>query len=601
MAHPIINRDLDYPKAESKLGLSAYEQTYVTRNRLFYAGDHWQQGDGYNGPRPSDDDPLADELWEFLHRGFTSKNIVKEGTDRQADAILGKVPDVNFSMRAPRRKVAKQVPDPAFVPDPAKPGEKAPLIDDPAGALVDEPLSTAEQALIDEASAAWDVFFTVRKPHRILKRALKSRLWGGRSYMRVYVPPKFRRDGVVPFAGTLNEAILRVFLDTPDLEDATVLTDSITQDSISLVRYDRGEESKVIETSFVDDRGLTFVGTIEQDKRQDLPATVAQPMALLPASPPDVVSAAEAADPLPSVELSDPLDLGGHITTYELNGDLLITEQVVSNNKLVNLSLTMASHVLVESGFSEMAVTNVEFETESVADPTAQGGFREKPKRLKRGMGAVLNLVGQSIIDPGTGKETLAEPDVHYKEPSPITTFSDGKLLGYRNCLEEMHQVHALISGDATPSGESRITALADFAIFSLDFKEETDACGEWLDETVLYWASVLMNKPGRFNSLRASFDSKIDLGRLSAEERKQLLDEVEKKVLSRESYMMIVGRSDPATEFAKIKEEDGALNQEASLKIERARLALEQDRRALSQGGGDPSLSGGTGAGAGA
>jgi hypothetical protein len=190
---------------------------------------------------------------------------------------------------------------------------------------------------------------------------------------------------------------------------------------------------------------------------------------------------------------------------------------------------------------------------------------------------------------------------VHYKEPSPITTFSDGKLLGYRNCLEEMHQVHALISGDATPSGESRITALADFAIFSLDFKEETDACGEWLAETVLYWASVLMNKPGRFNSLRASFDSKIDLGRLSAEERKQLLDEVEKKVLSRESYMMIVGRSDPATEFAKIKEEDGALNQEASLKIERARLALEQDRRALSQGGGDPSLSGGTGAGAGA
>jgi hypothetical protein len=603
MAHPFINNALDYNSAESKLGLSAYEQTFVTRNRLFYAGDHWQEGEGYNGPRPSGDDPLADSLWEFLHRGFTSKNVIKEGTDRQADAILGRVPDCNFTPRAPRLKVPKQIADPNFVPDPANPGAPAPMIDDPSGAKVDAPLSPEEQILVEEASAAWDVFFTRRKPHRIMKRALKSRLWGGRSYLRVYVPPKFRRDGVVPFAGNLNEAILRVFIDTPDLEDSVVMTDAITQDAVSLVRYERGEDSKVIETSFVDDRNLTFVGTIEQDQRQDLPATISRPLALLPASPPAVVEAALAANPLPNVELSDPLDLNGHITTYEMNGDPLITEQVVSNNKLVNLSLTMASHVIVESGFSELAVTNVEFETERVNDPQSSTGFRDKPKRLKRGMGAVLNFVGQTIIDPQSGKETLATPSVNYKEPSPITTFADGKLLGYRNCLEEMHQVHALIAGDATPSGESRITALADFATFSLDFKEEVDACGEWLAETVLYWASVLMNKPGRFNSLRASFDSKIDLGRLSAEERAQLLTEVEKKVLSRESYMMIVGRGDPRAEFAKIKEEDAELNQEATLRTERARLALDADRAALTAGGtgsGDPSLSGGGASGGG-
>lgn len=599
MAHPIITNDLDYNKAESHLGLSAFERTYVTANRLFNAGDHWQQGEGYNGPRPADDDPRAEELWEFLRRGFTSKNVVKECDDRQANAVLGKVPDCQFSYREPRRKVPKRIADPNFMPDPAQPDLKAAEIDDPSGAMMDEPLSPQEQSLVNDAAAAWDVFFSVRKPHRIMKRALKSRLWGGRSYVRVYVPPKFRKGERVPWASTLIEAVQRIFLDTPDIEDAIVLNDSVTQDAVSFVRYEVGDD-KVIETSFVDDEGRTFIGTLTAAQTQDPSALTRSPLALLPASPPDVVEGVMRANPLPNVNLSEPIDLNGRLTTFELNGDPLISEQFVSNQKLVNLSLTMASHVIVESGFSEMAVSNVEFETEEVADASAPGGKRERPKRMRRGMGAILNFVGQTIIDPATGKETLATPGINYKEPSPITTFEDGKLLGYRNCLEEAHQVHALIAGDATPSGESRITALADFAIFSLDFKEEVDACGEWLAEVVLYWASVLMNQPGKFKALRANFDSKLDLGRLSAEERTQLMTEIDKKVLSRESYMMIVGRSDPRSEFAKIKEEEGMLNEEASLRIERARVGLEADRRAL--GAGNPALGGGaTGEGAGA
>lgn len=601
MAHPIITNDLDYNKAESHIGLSAFERGYVTANRLFNAGDHWQGGEGYNGPRPAEEDAHRDELWEFLRRGFTSKNCVKECTDRQANAILGKVPDTQFSYRAPRRKVPKKIADPNFIPDPAQPDLKASEIDDPEGATMDEPLTPQEQAHLDEAAAAWDVFFSVRKPHRIMKRALKSRLWGGRSYVRAYVPPKFRRGDRVPWATNLIEAVQRIFLDTPDLEDAVVLNDSVTQDAVSFVRYEVGDD-KVIETSFVDDEGRTFVGTMTAAQTQDS-ALTRSPLALLPASPPDVVEGAMRANPLPNVELSEPMDLGGRLTSFEMNGDPLISEQFVSNQKLVNLSLTMASHVIVESGFSEMAVSNVEFETEEVADAGAPGGRRERPKRMRRGMGAILNFVGQTIIDPQSGKETLATPSIHYKEPSPITTFEDGKLLGYRNCLEEAHQVHALIAGDATPSGESRITALADFAIFSLDFKEEVDACGEWLAEVVLYWASVLMNQPGKFNDVRANFDSKLDMGRLSAAERDQLLGEIDKKVLSRESYMMIVGRGDPRSEFAKIKEEEGQLNQEASLRIERARVGLEADRQALQANGGNPALGGGgaTGAGAGA
>jgi hypothetical protein len=560
MAHPLLNPALDYNKAAQELGLSTYERTFVERNRKYHAGDHWQGGEGYIGPRPDPDDPQSQTLWILLERAFISKNVVKEMDDRLTNAITGQQPDWNLTVRRARKKVKKQIPDPAFVPDPARPGETAPLIDDPKGLMIDEPLGENEQRLIDEGMAALYVFWDKKKPLKALAGLLTRRLWGGRSYLSQFVPPKFRNPaGFVKPAADFIEAIQRIFFREPDICDAVKLVDAVLMDEMTLIRYERGPE-KVIETSFLDDDGLTFVGTMTKSEPA-APAAPAdgritrEPLGFLPASPPEVVAAANAANPLPFVELSSPLQLNGHLTTFELAGQPFITPQIVSSNSLVNLSLTLAGHILVDSAFSELALTNVELETERIPDPRAPDGYRDVPKRIKRGGTVVHNFVGVQSV----GKDGLtqyATPEVHKFEPTPITVCKDGKELGYRNCLEEGHQLHALISGDAAPSGESRIQALADFVMNALPYKAEIDDAGVWIIETALAWAAELAGKPGYFNDLRATFDCKIYVGKITPEERAQVISEVTARLRSRQTAMVLIGIDDPAAEQSLIDEE---------------------------------------------
>lgn len=610
MAHPLINKDLDFGKANALVGLSDYEGTFVPANKAYYYGDHWQEGNGYIGPRPSIDDPRRDQLWDLLSKSFVSKNIIKEIVDRQVAAVLGNQPDWNLTVRRALKKIPKKIPDPNFIPDPLDPSKKAPLVDDPKGRKEDEPLEEAEQQLIDEGMAALAVLWDKRKPLKKLREMLRNRCVAGRGYLRSFVPPKFRdpASGTIKGAKDLQEAIQRVFFDAPDPAEAVVEIDPESQDSLGLIRFTRGA-AKAIEVSFVDDSNQTFIGVLQQGEADPAALGAVPGQKLLgpaPAAAADQPAEAGPQSPLPQMDLSSALDLAGHLPVYEAAGDPLITDQIRANNALVNLSLTMCAHVLVESGFSELIVTNVEFEMVRVPDPASPSGYREVPKALKRGGGAVQNLVGIQTQGP-QGQEQIATPGIHVKEPTPITTFAEGEELGRKNCLEEAHQTHALISGDATPSGESRIQALADFAMASLPFKNDADDAGVWLIETSLCWAAILAGKPGRFNSLRATFDSKLYLGKLTAEERTAIMAEVEKELRSKESARILLGIDDPEAEAEKIAEEQAEANPQQGVNLARARLGLAADQAALNGNangqrppvGAGSGSAGGSGAGA--
>lgn len=613
MAHPLVTGSVDFREIEQELGLSAYEAEYVTLNRRMVAGDHWLDGEGYIGAPPDPTDPkAADLMWDALKRAFTSKNIIKEISDRGVSAILGQQPDYNFTVRRSRNKVLRKVPNPAFVPDPANPSATAPLIDDPKGIMVDEELKDTEQELIRLAMAAVSVAWDNRqqRPLKHLKEALRRRFWGGRAYLRQFVPGKFRdeRGRVAVQRGDFNEAIKRIFLSTPEIEDANRVVDDETFDELAVVRMERGRKEsrkKVIELVFLDDDNQTIVATIEQDAQPQAGANGdnMRPFIFLPPAPADVVEAAEREllANVPDEQKSEPLDLNGNLTVYEFSGEPLITEQIRANNMFVNLALTMGAHVLVESGFSELAVTNVELEMEKVPDASAPGGYRERPKKLKRGAGIVHNFVGMSQ-DDGKGGENLSNPSINYKEPTPIEVFEQGKELGYRNCLEESHQIHAMIAGDATPSGESRIMALADFVMFMMPYAEETSDAGIWLIETLVYYAAILAGMPGHFNELRATFRCRIYVGRLSAAERTALMAEVKERLRSRASYILAAEvNDDPDAELQAIEDEDERLNPQNQITLERARLGLEADRAALdAQGAGSGSGRGAGGRGSG-
>lgn len=536
MAHPLLTT-IDGQKANGLLAMSLEEQKFFERNRKYFTGDHWLDGVGYIGPSVAKGDAGTQEVMLRIQRLFCSKNVVKEVVCRQVSANLGRAPDIGINTRQPRKKI----PKPDFTPPSDQPEAQPPL--------VDEPLTTAQQQAIADAVSALKVFLKHAGAAAAMKEAAEARLWGGRSYLRVFIPQaKLRRE-----YGSLAEAIQAVVVDYPDGKDARVHRHRMTADELSLVRFiiDENKNQSAIEISFVDDSGSTFVGVL------------ATPTESLPAGQ---VEAVAQADPLanglsPAIrQLSSPLRLNGLLTTFELSGEPLISDQVIQNNASLNLALTMANHVMVETGFSEMALTNVELDSEE----STEGGKKvHRPKPILRGAGIVNNFVGVTNQDP-QGGETFASPGVHWKEPSPITTHREGKELAYKNILEEVSQLHALITGDAATSGESRKQALTDFLSRCLDFKDEIDQAGAWLCEVALLLAAGLIGQAEKYLPLRVVFDSKIFVGDLTVEEQNSILAQVEKRVRSRKSARAILGIPDNDAEEEQIKRESEVAAQPA-------------------------------------
>lgn len=528
MAHPLLTT-IDGQKANGLLALSLQEQKFLERNRRYFNGDHWLDGLGYIGPSVAKGNSGTQEVMLRIQNLFCSKNVVKEIILRQVSANLGRAPDIAINSRQPRKKI----PKPDFTPPADRPDAEPPL--------VDEPFTTEQQQAIADAVSALKVFLKDAGAAAAMKRAAKARLWGGRSYLRVFIPQaKLKRE-----YGSLAEAIQAVVVDYPDAKDARVHRDWLTAEELSLVKFviDEQKNQSAIEISFVDDSGTTFVGVL------------ATPTESLPASQAEAVAQPQpaASGVSPAIQqLSSPLRLNGWLTTFEMCGEPLISDQVIQNNASLNLALTMGNHVMVETGFSEMALTNVELETEEATEGTRKV---QKPKPILRGAGIVNNFVGVANQD-AQGAETFTTPGVHWKESSPITTHRDGKELAYRNILEEVSQLHALISGDAATSGESRKQALTDFISRCLDFKEEIDAAGAWLCEVALLLAAGLIGQADKYLPMKVVFDSKIFVGDLTVEEQTAVLSQVEKKVRSRKSARAILGIPDNDAEEEQIKRE---------------------------------------------
>jgi hypothetical protein len=90
------------------------------------------------------------------------------------------------------------------------------------------------------------------------------------------------------------------------------------------------------------------------------------------------------------------------------------------------------------------------------------------------------------------------------------------------------------------------------------------------LIETALSLAAIFMGQPGRYDSLRATFDSRLDTGPLEAAERSEILAEVAAGALSLETALSLLGHDDVDAELARIAAEK-AKGQAKALEIARA------------------------------
>lgn len=524
MAHPLTKIDsFTFDNLNKELELTAEEKKSTDIFLQAYLDDFWQKGQGSLLPPSTGSNSSRVDV--LLEKRFVFRNVIRECVGRVAGAFFGKAPNWKFqvgdnTVERPRVGMNKSAPD---------------------GETPDE---TTDAFLADIDSALSD-FWTRQNLAEALSKAFESRLAFGRGGVRIFIPIKFKRQNLAPSSSPdipsdtpqdsppkqgdelvafpdIASAIRAMRVEFVPPTQGRLLDDD--GELFSIVKYSvrrdwsTRESVGVIEFSFVDDSDVTWLGTLEEKT---------------------------AVNNIEDANLSSGLELAGGTTYNEFSGMPFVTKALYKNNQLLNLALTCAGFSLVDNGFGEMILTNVELETESVIGP--EGDAIEVPKRMRRGGGAVQNFVGIETFDESTGATQRATPGVTFRQPTAMDTFKNGADLAYAACLQEAGQLYALISGDATASGESRIQALADFLLRIMKYKSEVDEQGGWLLTTVLLWAAQLCGKPAP--EYRVVFDSRVHVANLSGSERDAVMSMRKEGVISRETERVLLGVDDPALE----------------------------------------------------
>lgn len=390
---------------------------------------------------------------------------------------------------------------------------------DPVRSLADgEQPTHDEQALIDEATGLLDQWWNTRGALAMLQDAAVNVLLGSRAPLRLYVPSGLLIDGSIP-DGDLGESMALIYADpVPSPIVAIVAEDASTRQPIGVYLYtvDKVERAEIVFT--------------------DGPDTVLK-----------VLSGATDAETFR-------MDFGGRITMHELKRPALISPQVRQQQMLVNLALTMLGRNVVLGGFLERILLNAQLP--GTIERQADGSSRFVPEPLQVGAGTTNVLAGLPVHgDPNDPEKVTSytTPSVVYRDPVPPDTFIATKAAAYQGILEEVQQLHALISGDAAASGESRKQARADFMSSLADTTTQIEAAGRWLLETLLAMASAFAGQPGRYEGLRAVFTCQIDSGPITAEEQRETRDNVTAGLLSEVTGMARIGVEDTDAEQARI------------------------------------------------
>lgn len=479
-----------------------------TINIAFFNGDAWQNSNGWIGPRRTLTDALYQASLDEIERGFISHNVVAEVTSRHVSGILSR--ELQWGFTPVRDLGTIETTDPA------------------TGKVITEEGQPTDQesALIGEAEAALTAWWDKREVPEILQAMLAGALNIKRSPLRLYVPPGLRDpSGNLP-PGDLATCLDYIWLqslvaneDTLELQvpSATVYTDKNTRRDVGIFTYKDGDK-EAAELSYLDDSGNTVLRIIGE--------AVTEPL-LLP--------------------------LGGRLTLYELTRSRLITPQITSQQKALNMAMSMKQRNAVMGGFLERVLLNVKWP--STVTTNADGSTTETPTPLNVGAGTTNSFQGVEYTDEN-GNMRVANPSISYRDPVSPSTFIETEDSIYLSMLQEAQQLHYALAGDAVVSAVSRIQARDAFHK-DLQFSAgKVEAAARWVLETVLAMASYFAGQPGRYESLRANVLAHVDSGPVSVEEEQAAIQLVDAALIARETGMARVGVEDVTAEAATIERE---------------------------------------------
>lgn len=496
--------------------------SWLQANLAFYDGDHWQKGDAWTGPMlPSSHAQYTTALTN-VEKGFVSKNVIAEVVDRHIAGILGRSPNWTPAVRRPLEQ--------------------------------DEEPNKEEQDLIKEAQAALTEWLDGQygiaprergqneiklcTPFEVAQLAVGSALLTRRGVFRLFVTPAAvipnEQNQLTVEQDPLAESIKKIFVQHTESSQAGVVIDKDTMDKVGIYSYKQDDGLEFVELSYLDSENtLLRITNRRTTLRGGQPKRGQKNLS----------------------EQTTSLPLGGRLTIYEMERSLLIGESVRQAQKALNKAKTMNSRNLDSGGFLERIFLNAQMPGAWEDDPDNPGKKMFVPANIYLGPGTASWLSGIETTD-SEGRKALASPSVVYRDPVPSTTFIESGTDYYRGILEETDQLHVLISGDATASGESRLQAKDDFLKSLLITKDELDAALTWLLETVLKMAAYFAATPDRFDGLRIVVDSQVDLGIIGSDEQQQVISAVDGELLSQETGMRRIKVQDPAAEKALIQTE---------------------------------------------
>lgn len=512
--------------ARAAIAASAGNVKDVASYRKFVDGDHWQDWDGWIGPKPDiagDADALR--MLQEVERGFVSRNAIGECVGRHVNGVLAR--NVKWTV-GPRREMADG----------------------------DQP-TAEEKALAEEATQLLKAWVEARKLNQEYDKLAKELLIASFAHQRMFIPPgEVDGNGVVPNAD-LATSIGKVYVHFPLAGEAAIYTDPRTQQKCSVYLYRETTNSRPSQAQAAQGEERAELTYLDGDN------TVIRIIGSNGESGGEPYS----------------YGLGRRLLMSQLEREALVTKPAISLQKLLNLSKTMKQRNVILGGFLERVAINAQLDG---VFEEVNGQRKFVPSSMPVGAGTLTTLTGYAI-DDGDGKQTLVTPNMLWRDPVSVETFLDTEKSTYEDILAECNQLHYAMAGDATASGVSREQAQAAYLIDLLQTKQQIDLAWSWLLETALAMAAVLSNQADRYDELRVSAEASVDPGPISADVMRVAMELAGgQPLLSVKTAQGWVGVEDVDGEQAQIAKEQEAQAQ----MLDAAGLLQELDRV---RGGGNP------------
>lgn len=486
----------------------------IVVNRMFFQGDHWQNGDGWIGPHPETGNEAFTLAMQEIANLFTSKNTVRECTIRHALGVVGRNIQWGFTGIEP--------------------------VESPDGVPTEE-----IQQKIKEATKLITPWLNKRKVSTLLRDAVCTLLLSERAGIQLGIPPglaeKDNAGNLVIHAATIEDALKFIFPEHPLPDNAAVVVDQDTKLEAGLWRYSSGKSEKGNELA----SGESATATTPDEKDDDYIA-----ICFVDEVGDTVIRVFKDHTDEPEAESS--LQMGGRIPMFEMRRAALITVQVQQGQRALNLAETMIPRAGITHGFMERVLVDAQLpgEPEIDGEGNETGRWIEKPFYTGAG---TTNFIESSEFEDEEGKIRAKHADIKWREPiSP-----DGPIKAsdkhYRSILDEVCQLHVVMAGDSNPSGSSRLTARIEYLATLQLTQGEVEAAFRFIVDTALAMAEALAEKPGEFtNFIRAQCACRLDGGPLLPAER-QAIEASIGKTISQETAMMLVGIEDVDAEKARM------------------------------------------------